>query len=139
MKTVDACDGALPPDASGQGHPTTLAGTAWRVLGVDGREPVAGRVATVTFEVSTVSGSGGCNFFSGSFRYDPATGRIGFDRIGMTARACAEAPANAFETRFSQALAQADLVFIDIQGRLTVNGPGGALLLERDPQRAVEG
>jgi heat shock protein HslJ len=96
-------------------------------------------VPTVTFEVSTVSGSGGCNFFSGSYRYDRATGRIGFERIAMTAMACAEPPVNAFETRFSQALAQADLVSLDIRGRLTVNGPGGAVVLERDPQRAVEG
>jgi heat shock protein HslJ len=135
---VAACDGASPP-AAGQGAPATLAGTAWRVVGIDGREPVAGRVPTVTFEASKVSGSGGCNFFSGSYRYDPPTHRIGFDSIGMTARACAEPPANAFETRFSQALVQANLVFLESQGRLTLSGPGGTIVLEVDPQRAVEG
>jgi heat shock protein HslJ len=139
LMALAACDGAPPPDVSGPGHPATLAGTAWRVVGVDGREPVVGKVPTVMFEISTVSGSGGCNFFSGSYRYDPGTGRIGFDRIGMTARACAEPLANAFETRFSEAFVQADLAFLDTQGRLSLNGPGGAIVLEPDPQRAVEG
>jgi hypothetical protein len=57
----------------------------------------------------------------------------------MTARACVEAPRNEFETRFSQALVQANLVSVDAEGRLTLGGPGGAIVLEVDPQRAVEG
>ncbi|MEA2578835.1 MAG: putative lipoprotein [Chloroflexota bacterium] len=116
-----------------------MAGSSWRVVGVGGQVPVAGRVPTLTFEDAKVSGSGGCNVFSGSYQYDPASGQIRFGNIGMTARACAEPAANDFETRFSDALVRANGVSVDSQGRLTLSGPGGAILLEVDPQRAVEG
>jgi heat shock protein HslJ len=59
--------------------------------------------------------------------------------LGMTLMACAEAPRNDFETAFFQAFSQANLVSVDAQGRLELSGSGGLVLLETDPQRAVEG
>ncbi|MDX6573559.1 MAG: putative lipoprotein [Gaiellales bacterium] len=139
LVVLAACDGLAPSIATREGQPATLAGTAWRVVSVEGRTPVAGGAPTIAFDASKVSGSSGCNFFSGAYRYDGASGEIGFDNLGMTARACAEAARNEFETRFSQALVQANLVSVDAEGRLTLGGPGGAIVLEVDPQRAVEG
>jgi heat shock protein HslJ len=59
--------------------------------------------------------------------------------LAMTSVACVEGPRNDFETVFFQALGQANLVSVDSQGRTALSGPGGLIVLEVDPQRAVEG
>jgi heat shock protein HslJ len=127
-----------PPPSLGPG-PATLVGTSWRVVNVAGRAPVAAARPTAMFTADRVTGSGGCNTYGGRYRYDPATGRIEFGEMGMTAMACLEAPRNDFETAYVQTLAQANLVTVDAQGVLTLSGPGGVIVLELDPQRAVEG
>jgi len=140
LLALAACTG--PPGPSGairEGHPATLAGTAWRVVSVGGRAPVAGAVPTALFAADRVTGSGGCNTFGGRYQYDPATGRIEMRDLGMTLMACAEARRNDFETVFFQALGQANLVSVDSQGRMALSGAGGVIVFQPDPQRAVEG
>jgi len=127
-----------PPPSLGAG-PATLAGTSWRVVSVAGRAPIAVARPTASFSADRVTGSGGCNTYGGRYQYDPATGRIELRDLGMTAMACVEAPRNDFETVFVQALGQANLVSVDAQGRMALSGPGGLIVFERDPQRAVEG
>jgi heat shock protein HslJ len=140
LVALAACSGPPgPSDVIREGHPATLAGTAWRVVSVGGRVPVAAAVPTATFAAVRVSGSGGCNTYGGRYQYDPATGRIEMRDLGMTLMACAEAPRNDFETVFFQAFSQANLVSVDAKGRLELSGSGGLVLLETDPQRAVEG
>jgi heat shock protein HslJ len=139
MIAVAACGEPGPSDPNGPGVPATIAGTSWRVVTVGGRAPVAGSVPTITFEVARVTGSGGCNSFGGSYRHDAGSGRISFENLGMTAMGCAERQVTEFETVFSQALVQVELVSVDARGLLTLSGPGGAIVLEADPQRAVEG
>jgi heat shock protein HslJ len=139
MVAAMACDDAAPADPNRPGVPATIAGTSWRVVSVGGRAPVAGSVPTITFEGARVTGDSGCNFFGGSYQYDAGSGRISFENLGMTARACAEARRNEFETVFTLALQQVERVSVDIGGLLTLSGPGGAIVLEADPQRAVEG
>jgi hypothetical protein len=40
---------------------------------------------------------------------------------------------------FIQTLGRANLVSVDAQGWMGLSGPGGLIVLEVDPQRAVEG
>jgi heat shock protein HslJ len=140
LVAVAACSG--PPgssDAIREGHPATLTGTAWRVVSVSGRVPVAAAVPTATFAADRVTGSGGCNTYGGRYQYDPASGRIEMRDLGMTLMACAEAQRNDFETVFFQALGQANLVSVDAQGLMALSGPGAVIVFQPDPQRAVEG
>ena len=127
-----------PPPSLGAG-PTTLVGTSWRVVSVGGRAPVAGAVPTAAFAADRVTGSGGCNSYFGRYRYDPASGQIEFGEMGATAMACVEGPRNDFETAYFQALGKVTLVATDAFGRMKLSGPGGEIVLELDPQRAVEG
>ena len=128
-----------PSESHPAGHPATLAGTAWRVVSVGGRAPVAAARPTAVFSPDRITGSGGCNTYGGRYRYDPATGQIEMRDLGMTLMACVEAPRNDVETAFFQTLGQANLVSVDPHGVLTLSGPGGVIVLQVDPQRAVEG
>jgi heat shock protein HslJ len=136
-----ACGGSAgSSETIGEPHPATLVGTAWTVVSVGGRTPVPGSEPTVAFDAQSATGSGGCNVFGGSYRYDPIAARIAFgDNLGMTAMACGEAARNEFETLFFQALTQATLVSIDGAGRLSLGGAGGVILLERVGRPATTG
>jgi len=135
-----ACSG--PPSSSQpapESRPATLAGTAWRVVSVAGRSPNAAARPTAVFSPDRVTGSGGCNAYGGRYQYDPASGRIEMRDLGMTLMACVDAPRNDFEAVFFQTLGQANLVAVDAQGLMALSGPGGVIVFQLDPQRAVEG
>jgi heat shock protein HslJ len=127
-----------PPPSLGDG-PATLVGTSWRVVSVAGRAPIAGAIPTAVFSADRVTGSGGCNSYFGRYRYDPSSGQIEFGEMGATAMACLEGPRNDFETAYFQAIGKVTLVATDAFGRVKLSGPGGEVVLERDPQQAVEG
>jgi heat shock protein HslJ len=135
---LSACSGP-GSEVDREGRPATLAGTSWRVVSVGGRPPIGLAVPTASFTADRVTGSGSCNVYSGGYRYDPASGRIELGDLGATAMACLEAPRNEFERAYFQALGRASLVAIDAKGRMQLSGPGGVVILEVDPQRAVEG
>ena len=128
-----------PSGSDPAGRPAALMGTAWRVVSVGGRTPNAGSVPTATFSADRITGSGGCNTYGGRYRYDPTSGRIEMRDLGMTLMACVDVPRNDFEGVFFQALGQVHLATVDLTGRMTLSGPGGQIVLEVDPQRAVEG
>ena len=131
-----ACGPPVAPSATGQeGLPAGLAGTAWKVVSVGGRVPTVGAEPTATFSADRVTGSGGCNTYGGGYQYDPSSGRIQMHDLGATLMACVEAARNDFETAFFQALGTANLAAVDAQGRLTLSGPGGMIVLEPDPRR----
>ena len=113
-------------------HPTTLTGTVWRVVAVNGRPPVPGSEPTAAFAATEIKGSAGCNSYGGSYFYDPATGTIAFRDLGMTAMACAVPARNEIETLFAQAITQAISASIDPEGRLVLSGPGGEIILAVD-------
>ncbi len=137
---VAACGSpGAPSGGSGVPHPATLAGTAWRVVAVDGRAPIAGAEPTVVFAAERVSGSGGCNQYGGGYRYDGATGRLAFDQLSMTAMACLEEARNAFETAFFQALGQSTQAASDAQGELIISGPAGRIVLQLAGRPAPSG
>jgi heat shock protein HslJ len=124
------CDSGSSPPGSGpvNGHPATLAGTSWIVAAVVGQAPpVRGSEPTIAFDGTQVRGSGGCNSFGGRYAYDPVTGQLRFDELGMTAMACAERPKNDYEAAFFQTLARADVATLGTDGGLTLSGPGGRI------------
>ena len=117
-----ACEADAPPESSGPG-PSTLVGTAWSAVSVDGGPaPVPGKEPTIAFDAGTVTGDAGCNMFFGKYGYEPATGRFVFQELAMTARGCLDDRLNAFETAFSQALGSADHLAMDGQ-TLLMTGP----------------
>jgi heat shock protein HslJ len=113
-------------------HPTTLTGTVWRVVAINGRPPVAGSEPTVAFAAAEVKGSAGCNSYGGAYQYDPSSGAIAFRDLAMTAMACVEPAKMEIEGLFTQAINRAISASIDPQGRLVLSGPGGEIVLAVD-------
>jgi heat shock protein HslJ len=127
--SIAACAGS---DLSREAHPTTLTGTVWRVVAVNGRPSIPGSEPTAAFAETEVKGSAACNSYGGRYVYDPATGAIAFRDLGMTMMACAEPARNEMETIFAQAINQAISASIDQEGRLVLSGPGGEIVLAAD-------
>jgi heat shock protein HslJ len=125
-----ACDDAGPVPT---GQPATLAGTAWRVISVNGQGPVAGSEPTAVFEAARVSGSAGCNQYGGSYQYDAASGAIALKDLGMTAMACLEQRRNDFEGIFFSAINKVTNASLDPEGRLVLTGPGDRIVLVAAP------
>lgn len=85
---LGGCAGsAAPADAA---DPADLVGVTWVLSEVGGVEPVEGAAVTLRFaDDGTVSGSGGCNRFSGTYEADPGKLTIG-ESLGSTMMACAD-------------------------------------------------
>jgi heat shock protein HslJ len=115
-----------------EAHPTTLAGTAWRVVAINGRPPVAGSEPTAVFGAADVKGSAACNSYGGTYTYDPASGRIAFQNLAMTAMGCVEPGRGEVEAMFTKAINAAASASMDPQGRLVLSGPGGEIVLTVD-------
>ena len=126
ISSVAACEDA---DLTREGHPTTLVGTVWQVVTVNGRPAIVGSEPTAAFAAAEVKGSAGCNSYGGRYAYDPSTGAIQFLELGATAMACLEGARNEFETTFLQAIGQATSASIDPTGRLVLTGAGGEIVL----------
>jgi heat shock protein HslJ len=127
---VVGCDASEAPSGprSPGGSPTALAGTSWIVASVAGRiPPVRGSEPTIAFDATQARGSGGCNQFGGRYAYDPISGGLRFDELGMTAMACAERPRNDYETLFMQTLTRVDHATLGPDGGLTLTGAGGRI------------
>ena len=106
-----------------------LAGTSWQATGINnGKEAVVSQAgtekATAAFgDDGTISGSGGCNTYSGSFTTS-GTDAITIGAIAATAMACPE-PAMEIEQMYFAALANA--ATYQIEGNtLTLRDAGGA-------------
>jgi heat shock protein HslJ len=119
-------------DLTREARPTTLAGTAWRVVAINGRPAVRGSEPTAVFGASDVKGSAGCNSYGGQYQYDASSGAIAFRDLGITAMACVEPARNDVEALFTQAINQAASASIDPEGRLVLSGPGGEIVLAVD-------
>jgi len=123
---LSACGEA---DLTREAHPNALAGSAWRVVSVNGRPPIAGSEPTAVFTASSVQGSAGCNSYGGPYSYDAATGSIAFRDIAQTLVLCVEPARNDIEALFMRAINQASSASIDPEGRLVLSGPGGEIVL----------
>ena len=134
------CDVGAPAASAGSpgslGPPAAaIEGPTWTAIAVGGQRPVPGHEPSIQLSAGRVRGSGGCNGFSGGYRYDAATGAIAFDGLAMTAMGCLDPRVGAVETAFSGILAGADRLTIDADGRLHVTGPAGEIVLAK----ALEG
>ena len=107
---------------------TDLSGSTWELVAMDG-EPVAGdAVPTLAFdEQGAVSGSTGCNTFSGSVTINGS--ELSFGPLVTTRMACADPAANAREEAFLTAMEGVSGYTVDDQGRLVLQG-GPELTLE---------
>jgi heat shock protein HslJ len=100
---------------------TELPGTSWVLVELDGAEPVAGFVPTIAFaEDGTVSGSAGCNTFSGTATIDGSSIELG--PLATTRMACTDEAAGAQEQAFLLALEGVTSYTIDNEGRLVLEG-----------------
>src|SRR5687767_3926344 len=110
---------------------TDLPGTTWQLVAVDGDAVVADAVPTLAFgEPGAVSGSTGCNTFSGEVTIDGNELSIG--ALVTTRMACADPAANTQEQAFLAAMERVTGYTIDDQGRLVLQG-GPELTLEVAP------
>jgi heat shock protein HslJ len=102
---------ALVAVAIGAGQPaqaqsgSSLAGTSWRLIELNGQPPVSGaETPTLQFAAdgSSVSGTGGCNQFSGAYTQNGTSLSIG--PLAYTRLACGDPAGNTQETAYFQAL-----------------------------------
>jgi heat shock protein HslJ len=126
LAVLAACSDA---DLTRVAHPSTLAGTTWEVVSVNGQVPGPGSAPTAAFAATEVTGSAGCNSYGGHYRYDPSTGEIAFTDLGMTAMLCVEPARNRIESAFSQAIGRVSSASIDPEGRLVLSGPQTEIVL----------
>ncbi|BCS33669.1 hypothetical protein TBR22_A28960 [Luteitalea sp. TBR-22] len=99
----------------------TLGGAAWTAVEIDGTPVPAGITApTLTYENGRISGTSGCNRYTGALTEStPGTVKVG--PTAGTRRLCAEEAANATETRYLTAL-QAATRYTFLAGRLHLSG-----------------
>lgn len=108
-----------------------IGGTSWTVVSINGAPTAPDARPTMVFEVDgSLSGSGGCNQYSGSFRTDGD--RITVRDLASTMMAC-EAPLMAREQAFSAALGGATSWSLTEQGSLRLEGAGD---IEAEPAAA---
>lgn len=69
-KTVKGCGGKILP-------PTELAGTNWTFVSIGGVAVAGGRPTALQFDGNRMSGSAGCNRFSGTYSVDGGTLKAG--------------------------------------------------------------
>jgi heat shock protein HslJ len=115
-------------DLDREAHPTTLAGTAWRVVSINGQPAIAGSEPTAAFAAGEVQGSSGCNSYGGPYTYEPATGAIAFGQLSMTLMLC-EPQQNEVETLFTATIPKVTVASIDPDGRLVLTGPAAEIVL----------
>ena len=98
-----------------------LPGTSWVLAELDGVDPVAEAAPTIEFaEDGTVSGSTGCNTFTGSVTIDGTS--LEFGPLATTRMACADPAVNEQEQAFLLALEGVTSYTIDEEGRLVLEG-----------------
>lgn len=114
-KTVNGCGGAiLPPDE--------LAGSNWRIERIADMPMTSGRVAHIDFGVDRISGSSGCNRFSGS--YTRAGDVLTLGPIESTEMACLGAGMTQEQSLFAILGGALSLRFTD-GDTLVLTGEGG--------------
>jgi putative lipoprotein len=126
LACADATVSSTEPDSAAD-----LAGTAWLVTTIDGQAAVPDAPPTIAFgDDGTVSGSGGCNQYSGPFEIDG--GSISVGELASTLMLC-EGAAGTQETAFLNALGGATSWRIDETGKLGLDG-AGLIVAERAAQ-----
>ena len=117
--TVAACSsGAAATQAP------NLEGTKWRVVEIGGAPTYGGNPPTVSFGNGRIRGDSGCNTFSANVTLDRMSIDVG--SINSTLRLC-EGDVGDVETQFMRALIGATSFSFDADGKLVLDGDGGAV------------
>ena len=134
LVAVAACGGSsassAAPSAAGAA-PATLAGTSWLVMSVDSQASVVGKEPTAAFDATTVSGSGGCNTYTGEYTYDAATATLTPGPLASTRMAC-DGAEGTFENTFFAAF-QGPLIVSVAGDEMTLTGGGHTISLTTAP------
>ena len=119
----------LAPLAGCAGNPaeSSLAGTQWRVTGIDGKPPVVPQSAHVAFDSAQIKVSIGCNMLGGAYRVDGK--RLIAGPFVTTEKACDDRLLRQ-EAAVNALLESAPLVTHD-GARMRLASGGHALELER--------
>lgn len=115
-KTVKGCGGRILPPAA------RIAGTHWTFVSIGGVPVVADRPTVLQFNGDLLTGSAGCNRFSGRYAVDGTTLRAG--PLIATEMACPGAGMTQEAAFFKLMAAPVSLSFAD-DGTLILTGPGG--------------
>ncbi|MBA3942374.1 MAG: META domain-containing protein [Sphingopyxis sp.] len=114
-KTLQGCGGKiLPPDE--------LAGSNWTFVSIGGVPVAADRPTALQFDGNRLSGSAGCNRFSGGYAVDGTTLKAG--PLMATEMACPGAGMTQEAAFFKLMAAPVSLTFAD-DGTLILTGSGG--------------
>jgi heat shock protein HslJ len=116
-----------PPGSPGVPGGIRLEGVTWNALTIAGLPPSPDHVPSLAIAGPTISGSGGCNRYSGGARIEG--GRLIVDGLAMTAMACLDDVANEREQTFVTILSSRPLISAR-DGRLVLTGAGGEIVLE---------
>jgi len=127
---IGGCSDAAGPSSSPPpGAISTLTGTAWIVVSVNGHSPIAGAVPTLAFDAGTIKAFFGCNQGGGRYRLDAATGRFAVQDLAETAMGCLQPGVTEFESGLVQALGGASQATVDPTGQLILSGPASRIVL----------
>lgn len=121
---------ARPVTDNVPGDPAVLQGAAWIVEDINRGGVIDNSRLTLTFGADgRVSGSGGCNSFSGTYSADGSSVTLG--PLAMTRRACIGEALNAQETRYASALTGKLSWAVLADGALELTSDGGKRVLLR--------
>ncbi len=104
----DSSSDTVTTDVTSEG---TVEGVTWTLTELNGEAPPEGVQATLSFDGSTVSGSSGCNTYSGAATFDEDVVEIS-DQLTSTLKACDPAVSE-FEGAFLVMLADASIFTAD--------------------------
>ena len=108
------------------GFAAALDRTSWRLESLNGQPPLEGTQITLEFDGETLSGSSGCNSYSGGFTATAT--ELLFTPLGGTEMACAE-PIMAQEAAFFVALGS-EVTYLRSDTQLTLtNQENGQVLV----------
>ena len=104
----------------------SLNGTSWELVVINNRHPIEGSTITISFKDGQVSGSSGCNSFSGE--YQVRGKKIEFGMMMSTLMACVDPAMMEQETAFMQYFGNTQR-FELVDGQLQFFGSGDEALM----------
>ncbi len=121
-KTVKGCGGGILP-------PADLAGTSWTFVSIGGTPVATDRPTSLQFDGGRMSGSAGCNRFSGGYAVDGTTLKAG--PLMATEMACPGAGMTQEAAFFALMAAPVGLTFADDGTLILTGGEGRTAILRR--------
>jgi heat shock protein HslJ len=109
--TACGSDDDAGADTTGVSSEGTVEGATWTVTELNGEAPPEGVTATLVFDGTSVSGSSGCNQYTGAATFDEDVVEIS-DQLAGGLMAC-DAPVSEFEAAYLTMLAEAQVFAVD--------------------------